>query len=374
MKKSTEATDQIKAVVEAAAANAVKPVTIQHIAETLGLHKSTVSTALSGKGRVAPSTRARIQTLAAQLDYEPDPLAQRLANRASNRAVYLCSGTLEPGLAAEKLLLIQTVLAGEGLEVPLYTSATPTTEHDGSESQVALLKQLCRQHPRVVICAMQSLSAAALQVLEAYQRDGGIIISYDIPAPLQCDQVIYDREDNAYQATRYLLERGHRRIGIGMSRTIVRVADPANTPQNLRLRGFRRAMVEFGLSVHDEWLFQNSTFEKGGAEMARRFLELKKRPTGLCVVNDHVALAFMIEVMRAGVRIPRGLSLIGHEDQPLAAYCPVPLTSVSQPIEEIAQAVAEMTLERLAGNVEPPRTQVIRGRLLERESVAVNSD
>jgi DNA-binding LacI/PurR family transcriptional regulator len=374
MKKSLEATHQIKAVEEESAASAVKPVTIQHIAETLGLHKSTVSTALSGKGRVAPSTRARIQALAAQLDYEPDPLAQRLANRASNRSVYLCSGTLEPGLAAEKILLIQTALAGEGLEVPLYTSAKPAREHNGGESQVGMLRQLCRQRPRVVICAMQTLSAAALQVLEAYQRGGGIIISYDIPAPLRCDQVIYDREDNAYQAARYLLERGHRRIGLGMSRIIGRVAHPASTPQNLRLRGFRRAMAEFGLSVHDEWLFQNSTFEKGGAEMARHFLELKKRPTGLCIVNDHVALAFMVEAMRAGVRIPNELSLIGHEDQPLAAYCPVLLTSVSQPIEEIARAVAEMTLERLAGNTEPPRTQVIRGRLVERESVVVKDE
>jgi len=107
--------------------------------------------------------------------------------------------------------------------------------------------------------------------------------------------------------------------------------------------------------------------------MVHQFLQMAERPTGLCIVNAYVALAFMVEVMHAGVRIPQDVSIVGHDDQPIAAYCPVPLTSVSHPAREIAQAVVALLLDRLAGSQEPPQTVVIRGELTMRGSVAASS-
>ncbi len=140
--------------------------------------------------------------------------------------------------------------------------------------------------------------------------------------------------------------------------------------QSIRLQGFQRALAEFGLPLHDDWVFHNPIYEKGGAQMARRFLQARKRPTGLCIVNDYVALSFMVEVMRAGVQVPDDVSIIGHDDQPVAPYCPVPLTSVSQPVDEIVGTVVEMLNERIAGSAVAPRTVVIQGQLVERQSVS----
>ncbi|MBV9469852.1 MAG: LacI family DNA-binding transcriptional regulator [Abitibacteriaceae bacterium] len=344
-----------------------RPVTIQHIADELGIHKSTVSYALAGKGRISASLRARILARAEELGYEPDPLAQRLANRAKSKVVCLCTGAFDPGRATEKIALIQAALTGRGLEVPIYTPAKAT--QDQGASQAALLRQLRRQRPQAIICASFAFHAAAFRELEQYQHEGGIVVSYDIPVPLACDQVIYDREDNAYQGAHYLIERGHRRIGIGMSRMAKPLADPINLMQRLRYQGFERVMTEFGVPKRNEWFFQNSTFERGGAEMARHFLELKERPTGLCIVNDYVALSFMVEVIRAGVRIPKDVSIVGHDNLPIAAYCPVPLTSVAQPAEEIVDTVVALMMERIAGSTRPPRTITIKGRLVERQSV-----
>jgi DNA-binding LacI/PurR family transcriptional regulator len=340
-----------------------KIVTIGDLAEALGVHKSTVSTALSGKGRVSPAMRARVLKLAEELGYEPDPLAQRLANRANNKTVCLCSGALDPGLATEKIALIQSALTDMGLEVPIYA---PAPFKAGVNSQVALYRQLRRSRPLAIVCSVYSLQDEALAELEAYQQEGGIVVSYDIPIALQCDQVVFDREDNAYQGAKYLLERGHRDIGIGMTRVTL---PHARTPQNLRLQGFQRAMDEWNTTLHSEWIFENMTFENGGAEMARHFLELPTRPTGLCIVNDYVTLAFMTEIIRAGVRVPEDVSIIGHDNHTVAKYCPVPLTSVSQPAEEIAQAVVAHLARRLQGDNSPPQTTVIRGEIIERQSV-----
>ncbi len=346
-----------------------KPPTIHDVAGALGMHKSTVSLALSGKGNLSAATRQRVLTVARELGYEPNPLAQRLAHGHSNSLVCVFSGTLDVGLATEKILLIQRALDERSLEAPIYTRPEPAG--DGGQSQAAQVKQLCRQRPRAILCAAQMVGPAVFRELEAYQRAGGIVVSYDIPVPLACDQVIFDRQDNAYQAARHLLERGHRQIGIGMSNTTEWFSGAPDVPQTYRLEGFRRALDEFGVPVRREWLFANPTYEKGGAEMARRFLQMKERPTGLCIVNDYVALAFMVEIMRAGVRVPEDVSIVSHDDQPIAAYCPVPLTSVSQPVEAIARAVVELLMDRIEGRAgDAPRTVTIRGELVQRQSVA----
>ncbi len=104
--------------------------------------------------------------------------------------------------------------------------------------------------------------------------------------------------------------------------------------------------------------------------MAHRFLALAERPTGICIVNDYAAFAFMVDITRAGIRVPQDISIVSHDNQSIASRCPVPMTAVSHPAEKIASTVVEMLLERMDGLDTPPRTVTIRGDLVERESVA----
>ena len=345
-----------------------KPPTLQDVATALDMHKSSVSLALSGKGNIASATRRKVMAVAREMGYQPNPLAQRLATGVSTNLVALCGGGLDVGLTTEKILLIQKALTSHALETPIYTFAAPVGPHGVSQALQA--RQVCRGQPRAIVCATPMLSAEVFAELEAYAHDGGIVVSYDVAAPLPCDQVIFDREDNAYQAARYLIAHGHRRIGIGVSNPHGWSLDDAHSPLAQRLRGFRRALEEAALPFHEEWVFRNATYERGGQEMAARWRQLSPRPTGLCIVNDYVALAFMTEIMRAGVRVPDDVSLIGHDNQRVAALCPVPLTSLTQPAEIIAQSVVAMLMERIAGDASSPRTTVIKGSLVERQSVS----
>lgn len=365
-----------------------RPPTLQDVAGALGMHKSTVSLALSGKGTISADTRRRILAAAREMGYEPDPVAQRLAQGQGRSTICLFSGTLDVGLTTEKILLIQRALTAQGLEVPLYTCCGDENDTHAGESQAAQVRQLCRQRPRSVICAAQRVYPEVFRELDSYQRAGGQIVSYDTPTPLICDQIVFDREDNAYRAARYVLEQGHRRLGLALSQVSfatpegrsARGSDNSSDPQMHRVNGFRRALAEFGAQARDDWFFFNGAYERGGAEMARQFLAMpaNDRPTALCIVNDYVALAFMTEVIRAGIRIPQDLSVIGHDNQPIAAYCPVALTSMSQPAERIAQAVADRVLGRLNSpslpgeppTLPPPQTIVVTGDLIVRESVA----
>ncbi len=340
---------------------------IHDVAAALGMHKSTVSLGLSGKGNVSQKTRARIEQVAKEMGYQPNPLAQRLSTGGESNLVPLCAGNLDVGITTEKILLIQKELAGRGLEPPIYTLSA--VGEDRADSQVRQMRHLCRQQPRAIVCSTQSFHEDVFGELAGYQQSGGIVVAYDLDVPLKCDQVVFDREDNGYQAARYLIERGHRKIGLALS-TPRRESGELNTAQNARLRGFNRALKEAGLKVRPQWIFEETTYEIGGAGLAADFLALDERPTGLCIVNDYMALAFMSEVMRAGVQIPGDVSVVGHDNQPVAAYCPVPLTSVNHPQAEIAAAVIELLAERLNGSQEPPRTVTVRGKVVERQSVA----
>lgn len=347
--------------------------TIHDLAVAVGVHKSTVSLALSGKGTISAATRQKVLTTARTLGYRPNPLAQRLASSISSGLVCILSNPLDCGLGTQKLVTIEDELGARSLEVPLHTFAGPARHgpESNEESPSAKMRQICQMRPRAVVCAGPVIHPADLAELEAYQEYGGIVVSYDVPAPLNCDQIIFDREDNAYQAARHLLLQGHRSIGIAMSTPPAWSPEARSLPSTSRLKGFRRALDEFGAPQRDEWVFfHDGTYEDGGQELARRFLAMRERPTGLCIVNDYSAMAFMVEALRAGVRVPQEVSVIAHDNQRITELCPVPMTSVSHPAEAIARTVVRMLLERIDGFDGPPRTEIIRGELVTRRSVA----
>ncbi len=341
------------------------------------MHKSTVSLALSGKGNVSKETRVRVAEVAAQLGYSPNPLAQRLARASENSFVALCSGGLDVGLGTAKILRMQKLLSGRALESPIYTLSEWPDEESGtrdeasrSAAQAQQMRSLCRQRPRAIVCAAQALHAAVWEELAHFTDRGGLVVSYDVAVPFACDQVVFDREDNAFQGARALIEAGHTDIGFAMAVGAFWPSDAPLLPQNQRVAGWKRAMREAGLKWRDEWMFVHRPYEAGGAQLAAQFLAMKERPTGICIVNDYVTLAFMVEIMRAGVRVPEEVSLVGHDDQEVALYCPVPLSSVSQPVEKIAQGVVELLMSRLENNDLPPRRIDIKGEFIARQSIA----
>jgi DNA-binding LacI/PurR family transcriptional regulator len=283
--------------------------------------------------------------------------------------VGLVTGVLDVGLATEKILRIQKALTERAIEAPIYNCGEPNG--DVEQVQTEQIRHLCRLRPQAIICSTSQLDPAAFLELESYQRAGGIVVSYDDPIPLKCDQVIFDREDNGYKGAHHLLDQGHRKIGIGIASTAEWLPDAVSLTQARRLAGWKRALETFGAPLREEWIFHASTYEQGGSEIARRFLALSDRPTGMCIINDYSAMAFMVEVIRAGVHVPGDVSVISHDNQPVAAFCGVPLTSVANPVKVIVDRVIEQVVSRLEGSYQgEPRTIVVRGELEHRASTA----
>jgi DNA-binding LacI/PurR family transcriptional regulator len=94
------------------------------------------------------------------------------------------------------------------------------------------------------------------------------------------------------------------------------------------------------------------------------------RPTGLCIVNDRAAQAFIVGAEELGLRVPEDVSVVGQDDLPPARFGRVPLTTVTHPVAAIADLMLALLRQRLAGYDGPPRREVVRGELVARSSTA----
>lgn len=339
-----------------------RSVTMADVAREAGVTKTAVSFALNGTGSVSPATRQIVVEAARRLGFEPNPHAQNLSNGRSNNTIGLFTLWVGLGVGAEKIVRIQTLLNARGFDVPLYGIGLHNSFEE--ETQVAALASIRRQRPRALMCFIQGMRAEALVELRRYRDEGGILVCCDYAVDVDCDQVIFDREDNTYQATKHLLQLGHRRIGYGSHSFL--------TPDNLRVRGFVRAMEEFGGQWRAEWLLEgrdSGNPEQGGQSLAAQFLSLADRPSAFCIVNDASALVFSGELERAGVRCPRDVSVVGHDDLALSRFASVPLTTVTHPSQSIAEHVTEFLLSRLNGEYNGPARKIsVRGELILRQS------
>lgn len=342
-----------------------KNVTISDVAREAGVTSATVSFTLSGKRVISPDTREAVMKAVEHLGYTPNPHAVRLANGRCVNLIPLFTLTLDRGSGTQKLLLVQRALHEDGFRAPIHGYDFHAA-HNVSE-QIALMRDIRTQRPRAIVCATAGVCPEAIAELRQFQEEGGLIacICYGSPVPIECDQVILDEEDNTYQSTRHLLSQGHRRIGF------YKVSSQRH--EGPRTVGFRRALKEFEAEYNPAWHFYGGLIadqEEGGMAIARQWAALpaNNRPTGMCIVNDHTAQGFIVGVEELGVRVPEDVSVVGHDDQPIAQFGRIALTTVSHPVEEMVDALLSMVRERLSGYEGPPRCSVVKGRLVVRHS------
>jgi LacI family transcriptional regulator len=267
------------------AASSTTARTIYDLARATGLSKTTVSSALSGNGRISPATRERVLEAARALNYEGNYYAQRLKRRCT-KTIGLFSLDLDLGAETQKIKAIQRKLTERGYDVPIYSYGS----YGGGETveQITLMSTLRRQRPLAIVCSLRGIAPEVLGELRRYAEDGGVVACYGFldQEATEFDCVVFDEADNTYQAARHLLELGHRDIGLYIP--------GARRPQEPRVKGFEQALRERGCTLRPEWIFSTpELYDSGGAAMAERFLKLKRRPTALCIVNDYAASAFI---------------------------------------------------------------------------------
>ncbi|MDZ7401095.1 MAG: GntR family transcriptional regulator [candidate division KSB1 bacterium] len=181
------------------------------------------------------------------------------------------------------------------------------------------------------------------------------------------DEDIYyvgtDHELGAFIATEHLIQRGYQKIGYLSG-------ESGNLLAELRLKGYRRALEQYGRPFRPEFIFplpMKFRDYDSGYQIGQQFFQKSDRPEALFVYNDLSALGFEQAVLDQGYKIPDDVAIIGFDDIERGKYAPVPLTTIHQPTDEIGQQSVEQLMKIIDGEPVAVRT-ILKPELIVRSS------
>jgi LacI family transcriptional regulator len=328
-----------------------RQVTIARIAEQAGVSIPTVSKVINGRSDVAPETRERIEAIIRDHGYQR---TEKTPGRAA--LLELIFHELEGAYALEIIRGVEQVASHHGLAVVLSELQGRHTPGRG------WVEAAVSRRPTGVISVFSQLDPAQQATLAA--RGIPVVIVDPTGEPVhQTPSVGATNWSGGVSATRHLIELGHRRIATvgGPERILCSRA---------RLDGYRAALDAAGVPI-DQGLIRYGDFHvREGLDHGRDLLALPDRPTAIFAANDLQALGVYEAAREAGLRIPDDLSVVGFDDLPLAPWVGPPLTTVRQPLEEMAVAATELVLA-LAHGERPVQTRMeLATTLVVRQSTA----
>lgn len=329
--------------------------TIAGIARQVGVSVPTVSKVINGRADVSAETRRRVEAAIREQGYRRSERSQRAAP-----LLELIFHELESEWALEIVRGVERVAGQHHLAVVLTELRGRRTPGRG------WIEGALARRPTGVIAVLSDLSGSVRTQL----RTRGIPYVVVDPAgePLHDTPSIGATNWNGgLAATRHLLGLGHRRIAVIGGPAVVLCG-------RARVDGYRAAMDAAGVPI-DPDLVSHGPFQV--AEGVRRGRELLRRPnppTAIIAGNDLQALGVYQAAREARLHIPEDLSVVGFDDLPVAQWVGPPLTTVRQPLIEMAVAAAELVLTMARGE-EPPQTRVeLATELVIRESTAPPRD
>lgn len=355
---------------------------IHDVAKIAGVHRSTVSRVLSGRGSVSEKSRKKVQEAARQIDFHLNTVASALKSQRKTAVGLLSFWNASPNLSEA---YYQKPLAGiiDGIVRSPYQlllrNIRGPVHRDNPELEFcheALLAGLFLFAPRGREADLGFLKRATIPSLLLYYRTDSPAYSY----------IDLDNRKGAQMAVEYLIQLGHRRIGY--------LGGEMDLGSNARDRyaGYQRAMEKAGLTVEPAWV-QSKVFSiEFGKEGAERILALPpdRRPTALFCATDNIAVGAMDALQNAGFRIPEDFSLVGFDDYarnldtPLALTTGKPshvhyertahsypaLTTVRQSPFDIGQKALEIMRSMIQDPAGEPRQVLIEPELIIRDSTA----
>ena len=311
-------------------------VTIAQIAEKAGVSVSTVSKVLNGNKDVGDVTRRRIQSLLSTHNYE------RRASTSTGQPpiVDLVFQELESPWAMEIVRGASQAATEAGLRIAL------TSLSDGARRR-SWLDHISSRGTRGVILLLANLSARDKAELRSRRLPVAVVdprgdIDPSVPT------IGATNWAGGYSATRHLLELGHQRVGV--------ISGPVELfCSRARMDGYRSAMEAAGLPVAPELMQWGDFHVDGGFKIAAEMLALPERPTAIFAGSDLQALGVLEAARMARLQVPRDLSVVGFDDLPLSRWTSPPLTTVRQPLAEMAGAAVRLVLA--AGRDDGPESQ-----------------
>lgn len=310
---------------------------IRDVAKLAGVSTGTVSRVLNDHPSVTQELRSRVSGIIEELGYTPDPSARSMRSKVS-RLIGIIIPDLTNPFFSELVQSAEQVAAKHGYNIIVMTS------FDHAAKEADRIRQLTsRKVDGIILVPSNDFHTIKLP-------KGLPIVVVDRLMP-GYSGIASDHRNGVRLGVEYLLKLGHRRIGF--------ISGPKHSvPANDRLKGYLEAMEHAGGAVQNAGppLIMETAFDYESGRSAGNYLLARarhERPTAIFASSDQQAIGCMRAAHDLGIPVPAALSIVGFDGIPLSSMTTPRLTTVKQPIQQIAAAaVAVLLTEQPAASAE----------------------
>jgi LacI family transcriptional regulator len=330
--------------------------TIRDVALSAGVSVKTVSRVLNHEPGVNETTEARVQAAMAELGYAPNISAQRLASGRS-RAL----GLVFSNATSTYILDVLIGMVEEARAAGYGVVSHPCNLDCCGEHQEILTLVTGRRVDGLVFTPPSDCAPGIIE--ELIGRGTPVVcLTPSEPAP-PTPSVRGDDLGGARALTELLIGYGHTRIGHIKGH-------PDHQASEDRVRGYIAALASAGLAAEPGLIRQGDWSFASGLAEGGALLDLRPPPTAIFAGNDDMAAGVLHAAYLRGLAVPDGLSVAGFDDAPSAIQAWPPLTTVRQPVREIARLAARLLIETLDGQPAVVTRHVLPTEVVIRQSVA----
>ena len=334
--------------------NGNRMITMKEVAERAGVSITTVSHVINKTRFVSDELAKRVNWAIEELDYRPHQLAQSLRRGRTQTIAVLVSDIVNP-------FFPQVVRGAEdSAKEHGYSLILCNTDEDPQTESFYVSLMIDRRVDGFIIAPSMAAEGSLRSLIK---KDIPLVVIDRPMETLSIDQVYSDNVDGAYQATKYLLRLGHKRIGLIMELEGIRSFDD-------RRVGWERALKEQGLSAISELVQQAGLEIEGAAEAAKYLVEGPPQVTAIFATNNLMTLGVLRYMKTHNVSCPKDLSLVGFDDPEWAASFHPSVTSVRQQSYEMGYKACDLLVSRMQERTSESRAVQLNCQLEIRESCA----
>ncbi|WP_299597295.1 LacI family DNA-binding transcriptional regulator [uncultured Microbulbifer sp.] len=330
---------------------------IKKVAKLAGVSTATVSRYLNSPEQVKEKTRNKVQAAIRETGYAPNSLARNFRRGKTSLIVVVLPAVGDPFL--DKVMRgIWRVADEQGYSILIRDTQANSHEFDEYTDLV-----FSKQADGILLLASISPFDEAASNRDNERAHPPLVLGLEsVSAELShFPSVRVDNIAAAMDGTDYLIQLGHQRIGF-----IAGKRDSLLTKD--REKGYRKAMRQAKLAVSNDWIVEGEQTIDGARRATRRLLDLEQRPTAIFCANDEMALGAMHEIKNAGLKVPRDISVIGFDDIRYAEIADPPLTTISQPAEEIGERSMRRLCQAIDGSDGDSAPEMLPHNLIVRKS------
>ncbi|GAA0664849.1 LacI family transcriptional regulator [Sphingomonas insulae] len=325
--------------------------TIRDVSRLAGVSFKTVSRVINHQQYVSAEKRERVLAVMAEIGFQPSQAARALAGHRSHQIALICDNP-NPWFVYEVQAGVRQRCERDNVRMIAqpYDRSSPALLDD----IVALIDQA---HPDGLVLAPPACDDR--RVIDELQRRGIPFVRLLPGARIEgVPATSIDNEQAAYRMTTHLIGLGHVRIGFV-------VGDRSYAASSQRLAGHLRALADAGIAVDLDHIQQGSFDFASGKAAADALLDLPAPPTAIFAASDDMAAGALVAAHRRGIQVPAMLSVAGFDDAPLAEIVWPPLTTIRQPVRQLAIEAADLLLVQSDSS-----ERRLDFQLVERESTA----